>query len=68
MFRNYLKITFRNLWKNKSYSFLNIVGLAIGLASCIVILLYVNNELSYDKHHEKADRIARVASFIDFSA
>ena len=67
MFRNYLKITFRNLWKNKSYSFLNIVGLAIGLASCIVILLYVNNELSYDKHHEKADRIARVASFIDFS-
>lgn len=67
MFRNYLKITFRNLLKNKSYSFLNIVGLAIGLASCIVILLYVNNELSYDKHHEKADRIARVASFIDFS-
>ncbi len=43
------------------------MGLAFGLASCIIILLYVNNELSYDKHHEKADRIARVASFIDFS-
>ena len=67
MFRNYLKITLRNLWKNKSYSFINIFGLAVGLASCIVILLYVTNELSYDKHHKKADRIARVASFIDFS-
>ncbi|MBO6623060.1 MAG: ABC transporter permease [Balneola sp.] len=67
MFRNYLKITFRNLWNNKSYSFINIVGLAFGLASCIIILLYVNNELSYDKHHKKANRIARVASFIDFS-
>ena len=67
MFRNYLKITFRNLWKNKSYSFINIVGLAFGLASCIIILLYVNNELSYDKHHKNADRIARVVSFIDFS-
>ena len=67
MFRNYLKITIRNLWKNKSYSFINMVGLAVGLASCIVILLYVNNELSYDKHHKKVDRIARVASFIDFS-
>lgn len=41
--------------------------MAFGLASCIIILLYVNNELSYDKHHEKADRIARVASYIDFS-
>ncbi|MEP0006889.1 MAG: ABC transporter permease [Balneola sp.] len=67
MFRNYLKITLRNLWNNKSYSFINIVGLAFGLASCIIILLYVNNELRYDKHHKKADRIARVASFIDFS-
>lgn len=67
MFRNYLKITLRNLWNNKSYSFINIVGLAFGLASCIIILLYLNNELSYDKHHKKADRIARVASFIDFS-
>ncbi|MEQ9512584.1 MAG: ABC transporter permease, partial [Balneola sp.] len=67
MFRNYLKITLRNLWKNKSYSFINIFGLAVGLASCIVILLYVTNELSYDKHHKKADRIARVVSFIDFS-
>ena len=67
MFRNYLKITFRNLWKNKSYSFINIVGLAFGLASCIVILLYVNNELSYDTHHKNVDRIVRVTSFIDFS-
>lgn len=67
MFKNYLKITFRNLWKNKGYSFINIIGLAFGLASCIIILLYVNNELSYDTHHKNSDRIARVTSFIDFS-
>ncbi len=67
MFKNYLKIAWRNLTKNKGYSFINTTGLAIGLASCIVILLYINNELSYDEHHEKADRIVRIASKIDFS-
>lgn len=67
MLKNYLKITFRNLWRNKGYSFINIFGLAVGLASCIIILLYVQHERSYDKHHEKADRIFRVASKVDFS-
>ncbi len=67
MLKNYFKIAFRNLWRNKGYSFINIFGLAVGLASCIVILLYVAHELSYDKHYENSDRIYRVASKIDFS-
>jgi putative ABC transport system permease protein len=54
MFKNYLKITLRNLKKNKIYSFINIAGLAIGLACCILILLWVQDELSYDRFHENA--------------
>ena len=67
MIKNYLKIAFRNLWKQKGYTFINIFGLAVGLACCIIILLYVAHELSYDKHHENSDRIYRVISKIDFS-
>jgi putative ABC transport system permease protein len=62
MIRNYLKLTLRNLKKHKGYSFINIVGLAIGMACCILILLYVADELSYDTYHEKADRIYRVGA------
>jgi len=60
MIRNYLKITFRNLANHKFYTALNIIGLSIGIASCLLILLYVYNELSYDKFHTKAERIYRV--------
>ena len=60
MFRNYLKIAVRNLLKNKVYSLINIFGLAIGIAFCILTLLYVRYEWSYDTFHEKADRIFRV--------
>ncbi len=60
MIRNYLKITFRNLANHKFYTALNIVGLSIGIASCLLILLYVYNELSYDTFHAKAERIYRV--------
>ena len=60
MFFNYLKTSFRNLRKNKSYSFINISGLAIGLASFLLIGLFVQHELSYDKHFEDTDRIYRV--------
>lgn len=60
MFKNYLKIAFRNLLKQKGYSFINILGLAIGIACCILILLFVQDELSFDKFHEKHDRIFRV--------
>ena len=60
MFRNYLTITLRNLWKNKIFSAINILGLSIGLACCILIFLLIRHELSYDKFNEKADRIVRV--------
>jgi putative ABC transport system permease protein len=60
MFKNYVKIAIRNLLRNKLYSFLNITGLAIGIACCVLILLYVQDELSFDRFHEKADRIFRV--------
>lgn len=66
MFRNYLKIALRNLWKNKGYSAINIIGLAVGLATCLLILLYVWDELSFDKFHAKADRIYRINSDIKF--
>ncbi|MFP4089027.1 MAG: ABC transporter permease [Cyclobacteriaceae bacterium] len=61
MIRNYLKIALRNLTKQKLYTSLNILGLSIGIASCLLILLYVHHELSYDAFHTKADRIYRVA-------
>ena len=60
MFRNYLKIALRSLWKNRVYSGINVLGLAVGLATCLLIGLYVADELSYDRHHERADRIFRV--------
>lgn len=60
MLFNYFKIAFRNLIKFKSFSIINITGLAIGIASCVLILLFVQDELSYDKYHAKADRIYRV--------
>lgn len=61
MFRNYLTVAVRNLLKQKGYTFINVTGLAVGIACCILILLYVQHELSYDRFHEKADRIYRVA-------
>jgi putative ABC transport system permease protein len=60
MFRNYLLIALRLIKKNKLYSFINIFGLAIGLAACILILLWVNDELSFDRFHTKADQIYKV--------
>jgi len=60
MLSNYIKIAFRNLLKRKAYTFINITGLAIGLACCLLISMYVINELSYDQFHEKADRIYRL--------
>ncbi len=60
MLKNYLKIALRNLRKNTAYSFINIAGLALGLACCILILLYVQDELTFDAFHQKSDRIYRV--------
>ena len=61
MFRNYLKIAFRNLVRNKVFSLINIVGLATGLVICLLIMLYIFDEISYDKHHKNLERLFRVA-------
>jgi putative ABC transport system permease protein len=61
MLLNYLKITLRNIRKHKGFSFINIAGLAVGMASCMVIFLYVASELTYDRYHDDSDRIYRVA-------
>jgi len=59
MFNNYLKIAYRNLLKSKGFSFINIIGLALGMALSIMIYSFIENEISYDQFHEKADRIYR---------
>ncbi len=64
MFKNYLKVALRNIKKYKAYSFINMAGLAIGMACCILILLWVQDELSFDRFHENADEIYRVVSEI----
>ena len=61
MLKNYIKTAVRNLTKRKGYSLINIAGLAIGMASCLLILMFVNDDLNYDAFNEKADRIYRVA-------
>lgn len=60
MFRNYLKIGFRNLWKYKSGTVINIIGLSTGIAAFVLIALFVKDELSYDRHHEYAENVYRV--------
>jgi len=60
MFRNYLKTAFRSLGKNKLYSGINIIGLTVGLAACLLIGVFINHELSYDKFNANADKIVRV--------
>jgi putative ABC transport system permease protein len=62
MIKNYFKITWRNLWRNKGFSAINIVGLAIGMAAAMLILLWVQNEISYDRFYTKTDRIYRTYS------
>jgi putative ABC transport system permease protein len=60
MFKNYLKVALRNLWGYKTYSSINIFGLAIGIACCILIFLYVQHELQHDRFHENAHDIFRI--------
>src|SRR6266511_2105864 len=62
MFKNYLKIAWRNLIKNKVFSFINVAGLAIGLSCFLLITLYVMDELSFYKYNDKAEQIYRVNS------
>jgi putative ABC transport system permease protein len=60
MFKNYLKIALRNLVRYKGYSLINITGLAIGIASSLLILMWIQDELSYDRFHQNASQIYRV--------
>lgn len=60
MIKTYLKIAFRNLWKNKAFTTINLIGLTTGLTCCLLMALYIQHELSYDKFQEKVDRIVRV--------
>ncbi len=61
MLKNYFKISIRNLKKQKGYSVINVAGLALGMACCLLILLYVRDERSYDRYHENAEQVYRVA-------
>ena len=60
MIKNYLKTAFRNLMKNKIFSFINIAGLSIGMAACLLILEYVSFQLSYDQFNKNAPNVYRV--------
>ncbi|WPP48466.1 ABC transporter permease [Catalinimonas niigatensis] len=61
MLKNHIKIALRNLIRHKQTTLINIMGLAVGMAACILILLFVQHELSYDRYHENADRIYRIS-------
>src|ERR1700759_2161610 len=67
MLRNYVKVALRNLWKSKGFTAINIIGLASGLAVCLLIVLYVVDERSYDRYNDKADRIYRLDADIYFN-
>jgi putative ABC transport system permease protein len=60
MIKNYIKIAFRNLWRHKSFSLINIIGLAVGMAACFLIFMYVRFELSYDKFNQNFGQIYRL--------
>ena len=67
MLKNYLKIALRNIIRHKGYSFINIAGLAIGLTCCLLIMMWVMDELSYDRFHENKDTIYRVEQDQNYS-
>ena len=55
MFKNYLKVAFRNIFKNKFYSFLNILGLSIGITAAVLIIIYIQDELNFDNFHPQVE-------------
>ncbi|MEQ8924520.1 MAG: ABC transporter permease [Fulvivirga sp.] len=67
MLRNYIKITFRNLWKNRVFSAINIVGLTLGISVCLVIYLFVKTELSYDNFHSNSENTYRLLRISDMN-
>ena len=64
MFKNLFKTAIRNIFKDFGYSSLNILGLTLGITSALFLIIYIADEVNYDRHHEKANRIYRVASHI----
>ena len=68
MLKNYLKIALRNLRRHKGYAFINVFGLALGLACCLLVVLFIQDELAYDRFHEEGDRVYRLVSEIKQSA
>jgi putative ABC transport system permease protein len=66
MLHNYLKIAFRSLWRSKIHSFINVLGLSLGIACCVLIALFVKDEWTFDTFHTKADRIYRVYAREDY--
>src|SRR4051812_27884641 len=60
MIKNYFRIAFRNLWRHRVFSFINIMGLTVGIAACFLIFLYIRFDLSYDAFNTKANRTYRV--------
>lgn len=64
MFKNYLKTALRNLWRSRTFSLINILGLSVGLACCMLIFLYSKDEISYDRFHEKKDQIYRITTIM----
>ena len=69
MLKNYFKTAWRNLLRNKAFSFINVFGLALGVASSLILFLVARNELTYDSFHKKADRIYRVTlNALDFNS
>jgi putative ABC transport system permease protein len=67
MFQNYFTVAIRNIIRNKRFAFLNILGLAIGIVSCLLIYIFIQDELSFDAHHAKRDNIYRVQCFFKFN-
>ena len=67
MLKNYLTVAIRNIIRHKVYAFINLLGLAVGMTCCTLLLLWVQDELSYDRFHENADDICRVIQNIDFA-
>ena len=59
MLKNYFKVAFRYLAKHKGYTLINVLGLAVGIASCILVMIFVRSEWSFDRFHSKSDRIHR---------
>jgi len=64
VFRNYFKIAYRNLWKNKVFSFINILGLSAGLACCLLIFMFIQHDLNYERLNAHAQKIYRVTSVL----